>query len=275
MADKEFLFGALPETAKPTTPPPPGKIWTYGNFPDPNLTPGTNEYASSYKNRWVLVDKPAEGSRYGITGEVGTPTGRRKDVWSSGIPGSGKRQIFEEYYTPGGGTEWRATESGGVTELVQEDERVASLNLTGSGTYNSPLLSNGQPYTGNVRGLYYQNGVYAGGAQGVGTGKTVTGYTQWRHPVSGVTYNVPQYSDGTDATSEWTGGAQVPQSFTIWTPESQYGGSGGGNFTYTASDGKGFTTLKRMLVTKQTLILKRLSVNLPTICFTKSFLTMD
>jgi hypothetical protein len=65
--------------------------------------------------------------------------------------------------------------------------------------------------------------------------KKVIGYVQWRNPINGVTYNVPKYSDGTDAISEWGGGAQVPQSFMISTPTGGGGSTGGGGNTDTGA----------------------------------------
>ena len=47
--------------------------------------------------------------------------------------------------------------------------------------------------------------------------KNVTGYKFWTNPFNGATYEIPVYSDGTDASSEWAGGAGVPGSFKLYT----------------------------------------------------------
>ena len=69
------------------------------------------------------------------------------------------------------------------------------------------------------------------------TPKKIIGYIQWTNPFNGVSYNVPQYNDGSNDLVNWTGGIVVPQSFTIYTPPSS--GGGGGNNT---SQGSGNTT---------------------------------
>jgi hypothetical protein len=60
------------------------------------------------------------------------------------------------------------------------------------------------------------------------TPKKIIGYIQWTNPFNGVSYNVPQYDDGSNDLVNWTGGIVVPQSFMIYTPPSS-GGGGGGN----------------------------------------------
>ena len=59
--------------------------------------------------------------------------------------------------------------------------------------------------------------------------KKIVGYIQWTNPTNGATYNVPQYEDGTNALTEWSGGPTVPQSFMLYTPPSSGGGNTGGN----------------------------------------------
>jgi hypothetical protein len=111
----EKITGYAPDlSTKPTEAPPAGMEWSYGNFPDPNAKIGTNEYASSYKNRWVLqkdqglLPSGASAGQTGVTGKFGSWSGRKKSV--NGV-------IYNELYTKDGGTEWKEFGPGELQDM--------------------------------------------------------------------------------------------------------------------------------------------------------------
>ena len=105
--------------------------------------------------------------------------------------------------------------NGGVTETLEDNPeyKTAAVQAKASGEYQTTLASE--------RALLVTP-----------SSKKIIGYFEWTHPISGGSYNVPKYEDGTDGLSEWTGGSQLPDSFKLKVPGFGTGGfSTGGSGT--------------------------------------------
>jgi hypothetical protein len=82
-----------------------------------------------------------------------------RDAMSYGLPGYPGGPAATTMSTKGATAAGTGTKGGASTGAGASTEADESVNVTGSGTYSSPLKFNNTPYTGNYNGIVYVNGV--------------------------------------------------------------------------------------------------------------------